>query len=58
MLQRIKQFLCLHKYCEGYKEILTKDTATAETTQHAISKIPQFVIYVTCCTLQAFKLLV
>lgn len=58
MLQHIKQFLCLHKYCEGYKEILTKDTATAETAKHAVSKISHFIIYVSSCIFQAFKLLV
>jgi len=57
MLQHIKQFLHLHKYCEGHKEILTKDMATVETTKHEISKISHFVIYVTCYTFQAFKLL-
>jgi len=50
MLQHIQQFLHLHKYCEGHKEILTKNMATAETKKHAVSKISHFVIYVTCCT--------
>jgi len=58
MLQHIKQFLHLHKHCEGHKEISTEDTATAETIKHAVSKISHFVIYVTCRTFLAFNLVV
>jgi hypothetical protein len=57
-LQHIKQFLDLHKYCKGHEVKLPKDTATADTTKHAVSKISHFVTYVTCYTFKAFRLLV
>ena len=47
MLKHINQFLNL---CEGYKVKSVKDTATDDTTKHAVSEISHFVIYVTSYT--------